>query len=371
MANQPDLPWIPVRRTAPAHPADWVTGFDVGAVRVATPFLLAPMSGVTDTAFRCTVLEASGAESVGLLTTEFISIELLTRGHLRTHMRLAFDPSVERPLSVQLFGADPQRMAEAARIAVDAGAQLIDINCGCPAPKVVRRGGGAELMRTPLDVARIVAAAAEAVPVPVTLKMRSGWDETLRNAVEVAQVAVDAGAQMLAVHGRTRAQLYSGAPDWQVVDAVAESVPVPVIGSGDLVTAEQCLARMKRTRGAGVMIGRAAIMNPWIFGQIADLVAGRRPRVPGAAERLALVRAFDERLCAYLPPKAVPGRLKQLLARLSKGVEGGGLLRKLAMHARERGALMAEVSAFFEAAEAGTLTSWEAHARRALAEQTR
>lgn len=363
MANTPDLPWIPARRTAPAQPARWVRGFDIGTTTVKTPFLLAPMSGVTDMAFRLTVLEASGADAIGLLTTEFLSVELLAAGHARTRLRMAYDATLERPLAVQLFGGDPARMAEAARLVEATGAQAVDINCGCPMPKVVRRGGGAELMRDPVHLARVVEAAVAAVNIPVTIKMRSGWSDDQQNALEVARLAEDAGAAMIAVHGRTRTQRYSGAPDWDVVDAVAAAVQVPVVGSGDLVTAEQALERMRRTQAAGVMIGRAAIMNPWIFGQIADLVAGRAPRVPGSAARVALVEAFAQRLSAQLPERAVAGRLKQLLARLSKGIEGGGLLRSLALRAPDQGALLAHVRSFFEAAERGEIERWAAERR--------
>lgn len=366
MANTPDLPWIPARRTPPARPADWVRGFAVGGVAIETPFLLAPMSGVTDTAFRITVLEASGPSSIGLLTTEFLSVELLTDGHMRTRTRMAFAPDIEHPLSVQLFGGNPERMAEAARQVEAAGAQMVDINCGCPAPKVVRRGGGAELMRDPDHLARLVEAAANAVQIPVTVKMRSGWDADQLNAVEVARLAERAGAAMISVHGRTRSQRYAGAPDWGVVDAVAGAVSVPVIGSGDLVTAEQTLARLQRTNAAGLMIGRAAIMNPWIFGQLQDLIEGKAPRIPGSAARVALVEAFAERLIAVLPERAVAGRLKQLLARLSKGVPGGGLLRTVALRATTHGALLAHVRGFFEAAELGETEQWAAITRRQL-----
>ncbi|MCO4760887.1 MAG: tRNA-dihydrouridine synthase [Myxococcales bacterium] len=324
------------------------------------------MSGVTDLAFRRTVLEASGTGSIGLLTTEFLSVELLTAGHPRTRSRMDFDASIERPLSVQLFGDCPQTMAEAARIVAAAGAQMVDINGGCPAPKVVKRGGGAELMRDPVRFAKIIEATVKAVPIPVTVKMRSGWNDSQKNVLEVARLAEQAGAQMISVHGRTRAQLYSGAPDWDVVDAVAQTVSVPVIGSGDLVTAEQTLERLKRTHAAGVMIGRAAIMNPWIFGQLDDLIAGNAPRIPGSQARIALVEAFAIRLSERLPERAVAGRLKQLLARLSKGVPGGGLFRTIALRAVTHEALLGHVRTFFEAAEAGEAERWAVQARQQL-----
>ncbi len=351
----PVLP-LPDDLTALAKP------FMVGPVRVERPFVLAPMSGVTDSAFRRTVQRAS-RNTVGLLVTEFISIEGLTRSNLKSAMRLAFDPLIERPLSVQIFGAEIVRMADAARIVADHGAQIVDINCGCPAPKVVRRGGGAELLRQGDHLARLVEATVAAVSIPVTVKIRSGWSADCVNAVEIAQKCVGAGAQMITVHGRTRMQLYTGEADWAIVDAVARAVPVPVVGSGDVTTPGEALYRLATTQAAGVMIGRAAIMNPWIFGQLADLVAGRPERPITGHDRLTLLRAFRDMQAERVPEFAIPGRMKQLLARMTKGFAHGTLLRERAMRAQTTAEMFHWIEGFFEAVDAGTVTAWADAAR--------
>jgi len=331
--------------------------FLIGPVPIARPFALAPMSGVTDTAFRRTVQAASGG-TVGLFVTEFISIEGLTRRSVKSAVRLAFDPAVERPLAVQLFGAEIGRMVEAARLVADHGAQIVDINCGCPAPKVVRKGGGADLLRHGDHLARLVEATARAVTVPVTVKIRSGWSAETINAVDIARRCEGAGAQAIAVHGRTRVQLYTGEADWGIVDAVARAVAVPVIGSGDVTTAEGALERLRTTAAKGVMIGRAAIMNPWIFGQIDDVARGQAPRTITPADRLALLRSFRDLQAARLPAHAVPGRMKQILARMTKGFAHGGLLRERALRAATTDEMFYWIEGFFAAAEAGTLEGW-------------
>lgn len=366
MSNKPDLPWIPLATEAPEQPAAWVKGFSIGNVQIDRPFALAPMSGVTDTAFRQTV-QLAGNSTVGLLVTEFICIEGLTHANLKARTRLAFDEKLERPLAVQIFGANIPKMVQAAKIVEDSGADIVDINCGCPAPKVVRRGGGAELMRQGDHLARMVEACVEGVDIPVSVKIRSGWDDSEVNAVHISKQAESAGAQMIAVHGRTRRQLYSGQPDWDLIAEVAAAVDVPVIGSGDIASPQGALDRLQQSGCAGVMIGRAAVMNPWIFGQIDDLVAGKLPAQPSNQERARLVREFGERMVGYMPPKALPGRLKQLLARLTKGIDGGHLLRERALRSGDTAELMEWVESFFGARDDGTIERWTERALAARA----
>lgn len=370
MPNAPDLVASDRPDIAPAPgPQTYVHGFTVGGqVAIDRPFILAPMSGVTDSPFRRTVQAASGG-AVGLLVTEFLSIEGLTRSNLKTAMRMAFHTEEERPLSVQVFGADAERMAQAARVVAETGAQIVDINCGCPAPKVVRRGGGAELMRQCDALARLVETTVRAVSIPVTVKIRSGWSADSINALQVARMVEDAGAAMLAVHGRTRMQMYTGSADWDLVDAVAQSVRIPVVGSGDVTTAQEALWRMRTTRVAGVMIGRAAIMNPWIFGQIDDLVSGRPMRQPSGADRLALLASFRDRMAGRLPDHAIPGRIKQLLARMTKGFAHGSLLRERALRAHTTAEMFEWIEGFFGAADAGEVERWAEQARRSVAAQ--
>ncbi|MSP90279.1 MAG: tRNA dihydrouridine synthase DusB [Myxococcales bacterium] len=363
MANAPELdPDVksPVALGSGPHSAP---GFDIGGqVRVAHPFVLAPMSGVTDTAFRRMVQSASGG-TVGLLVTEFISIEGLTRTNLKAMMRMAFNPIAERPLSVQIFGADADRMASAARIIEAAGAQIVDINCGCPAPKVVRKGGGAELMRQSDHLAHLVESTVAATKLPVTVKIRSGWSADTVNAVDVARKVEAAGAAMVAVHGRTRLQLYTGEADWSVVQAVAAAVRIPVLGSGDVATAEEALWRLQTCGAAGVMIGRAAIMNPWIFGQIDDLVAGRPARAITNQHRLEALRHFRDMMAERMPDRVIPGRLKQFLARMTKGFAHGTVLRERAMRAQTTAEMFEWIEGFFDAVDHDRLDAWVETAR--------
>lgn len=186
--------------------------FRIGSVAVAPNLVLAPMSGITDSVYRSLVKEQNPG-AVGLVVTELISIEALTRQNVRTQNMMRFRP-LEHPISIQLFGADPGRMAESARMAEALGADVVDVNCGCPAPKVTKRGGGAELMRRPHVLQEILQALRRALTIPFTVKIRAGWDEQSRNAVEVARMAEGEGVGAIAVHGRTRTQLYAGEPDW-------------------------------------------------------------------------------------------------------------------------------------------------------------
>src|SRR5215510_12035363 len=204
-------------------------------VTISPALVLAPMAGVTDSSFRRLIKELGG---VGLIVTEFISVEGLTRGNLRTHRMMRFLPE-ERPLSIQIFGYDADRMAGAAEIIQESGADIVDINCGCPAKKVVKGGGGSSLLRDLPQLEKIVRRVRRAVSIPLTMKIRTGWDDSSINAVEVARLIEDCGANMIAIHGRTRMQGYSGRANWDVIRAVKRAVSIPVIGCGDFVTPEQ------------------------------------------------------------------------------------------------------------------------------------
>jgi tRNA-dihydrouridine synthase B len=251
------------------------------------PLYLAPMAGVTDKVFR-QICKRFGAD---ILVTEFVSAEGIFRRNQRTREYLDFD-EIERPLGVQLFGGDAAHMAEAARQVVDwVAPDFIDLNFGCPVNKVVAKNGGSALLKDCPALASVAAAVVRAVsPLPVTAKIRIGWDQQSINAVRVAKILEDCGVATLAVHGRTRAQGYSGEADWRVIGEVAESTSLPVIGNGDLFTAEDVARRRAGTKIAGVMIGRVAMSAPWIFGQIkgylqgGELVAG-----PGLPERWEII----------------------------------------------------------------------------------
>ncbi len=312
--------------------------FHIGPVRIAPNVALAPMSGITDSAFRRTIKDANPG-AVGLVVSELISVESLSRQTFKS-LRILRSVGSEQPLSIQLFGWEPERMAEAARVASDHGAAIIDINCGCPVPKVVKRGGGAELMRQTERLRGALTAVRRAVSLPVTVKIRAGWDDRSRNAAEIARMLEAEGAAMVAIHGRTRQQLYSGECDWDLIRGVKDSVRIPVIGSGDIGCAAAALGRLQESGVDGVMIGRASLSNPWIFRQIADLRAGRPTAQPTAREARTLLLTMIEHLAADVHPNAAIGRARGLVCRMTKGVLGGPVLRDTAMRAPSIEALL-------------------------------
>ena len=291
-------------------------GYTVGRVEIRPGLVLSPMSGVTTCAFRRLIKKLNG-DSVGLLVSEFVSVEGMTRQSRRTLGMLRFLPE-ERPFAIQIFGYDIERMATAAKMVEDIGADIIDINCGCPAPKVVRKGGGCELMRQPEHLKEIFAAVRRAVSIPLTMKMRSGWDDNSKNAVEIARMAVGEGVEAIAVHGRTRAQLYRGQADWEFVAGVADAVGVPVMGSGDVVDRRTADERL-RGRIAGLFIGRAAIENPFVFREIATGVPVNLRGDP--ALMLDVVELYIALLREEFPPKACVGKIKQLVSQMCRGQE--------------------------------------------------
>jgi len=242
----------------------------IGHVDLAPPFGLAPMAGMTDTAFRRLVKRRGGC---GLVVTEMVSSEGLVRGIDRT-LEYAEYTEEERPVSIQIFGGDPEKMAAAAQIVEGMGADIVDVNMGCPVPKIAKHNAGCSLMREPEHAQQVVAAMARAVRIPVTVKMRAGWDEHQVNAPELARRMEDAGAAAVTVHGRTAAQSYSGFSDWTLIGRVASGISIPVFGSGDCLEPSQLVERASSNGLAGVLVGRGALRNPWIFQQAAALARG-------------------------------------------------------------------------------------------------
>src|SRR5947208_362462 len=252
----------------------------IGSVDLASPLAIAPMAGMTDTAFRRLVKRHGGC---GLVVTEMVSAEGLVRGIDRT-LEYAEYTEEERPVSIQIFGGDPDKMAAAAQIVEGMGADIVDINMGCPVPKIAKHNAGCSLMREPAHAATVVAAMAKAVKIPVTVKMRAGWNDDDRNAPALARMVQDAGAAAVAVHGRTAAQSYSGAADWDLVARIADDLTIPVFGSGDCVEPEQIVDR-RRAGVDGVLVGRGVLRNPWILAQARDLAEGRPARTVTMVER--------------------------------------------------------------------------------------
>jgi nifR3 family TIM-barrel protein len=253
----------------------------IGSIDLAPAFGLAPMAGMTDTAFRRLVKRRGGC---GLVVTEMVSSEGLVRGIDRT-LEYAEYTEEERPVSIQIFGGEPEKMAAAAQIVEGMGADIVDVNMGCPVPKIAKHNAGCSLMREPSHAQAIVSAMAKAVRIPVTVKMRAGWDEKDINAPEMARRMEDAGAAAITVHGRTAAQSYSGSSDWNLIDRVAGTVGIPVFGSGDCVEPSQLVQKLLDGRISGVLVGRGALRNPWIFEQAAALARGAIPREITLEER--------------------------------------------------------------------------------------
>jgi nifR3 family TIM-barrel protein len=266
----------------------------IGNVQLESPFVVAPMAGMTDTAFRRLVKRHGGC---GLVVTEMVSSEGLVRGIDRT-LEYAEYTEEERPVSIQIFGGDPEKMAAAAQIVEGMGADIVDINMGCPVPKISRHNAGCSLMREPEHAARVVSAMSKAVTIPVTVKMRAGWNDASRNAPDLARRVQEAGAAAVTIHGRTAEQAYKGLADWELVSSVAEQLSIPVLGSGDCVEAREIIDRLSPDAGAGfgrtvtgitgisgVLVGRGVLRNPWILAQAADIAAGRDPREVTMAER--------------------------------------------------------------------------------------
>lgn len=325
------------------------SGLQIGGVNLGQGLILAPMAGITDLGFRL-IARRFGAD---LVTSEMVSAEGVLRGNRSTRGLLRSHPG-ERPLAVQLFGGEPLAVTEAARLVADQGVNLIDINMGCAVPKVVRQGAGAALLLDPDRVGRMVAAVRRAVTVPVTVKIRSGWSREQINAVEVARRAEDAGADAVAIHPRTARQGFSGAADWDLIARIKSALSIPVIGNGDVRQPAQ-VGRIRDLTGCdGVMIGRAAMGNPWIFRQAKELAAGETPRQPTVGERLEVM---FEHLCLHQEHRSgrplVTGA-RSLLVWYSRGLPGSSRLRRALAGCRGVGAMLDICRSFFTAvAEAG------------------
>jgi len=340
----------------------------IGSVELSSPFAVSPMAGMTDSAFRRLVKRQGGC---GLVVSEMVSAEGLVRGIDRT-LEYAQFTEEERPVSIQIFGGDPEKMAAAAQVVEAMGADIVDVNMGCPVPKIAKHNAGCSLMREPGHAATIIGAMAKAVRIPVTVKMRAGWNEGERNAPALARLVQDAGAAAVAVHGRTAAQSYTGSADWELVRAIANDLTVPVFGSGDCVEPEQIVDRT-RQGVEGVLVGRGVLRNPWILAQASDVLSGRRPRSVTLAERgrflldyielLLRERMRDERLSRAAdgnapltvgPPRTtshdrwVVNKIRALGSWYTKGLDNGSHLRTRLNSADSIDRLREVIEDFFE-----------------------
>ena len=315
----------------------------VGPVSLESPVFLAPMSGVSDMPFR-RLVKGFGA---GLVISEMIASKAMIHASQKT-MKMATNCAEEHPMSVQLAGFEPDVMAEAARLNQDRGAAIIDINMGCPVKKVTNGHAGSALMREEKLAGEILSAVVEAVDLPVTLKMRTGWDDSNRNAPKLARIAEDAGIKMIAVHGRTRCQFYNGRADWNFIQSVKNAVSLPVIGNGDVVTVEDAQELLNASGADGVMIGRGTYGRPWFPKQVDHyLKTGQKLADPPLAEQMQIVlRHYEDMLEHYGAHRGVRIARKHL-AWYSKGLPGSAEYRATINQLAEPDQVKAAILSFY------------------------
>lgn len=317
--------------------------FKIRDIPIDPPLILSPMAGVTDYTFRRLIKRRGG---VGLVVSEFISVEGLTRGNPKSRRQMNFDEE-ERPFAVQIFGGRPERMAMGAEMAQEVGADILDVNCGCPAPKVVKNGGGSGLLREPGRLEEILKAIKTAITIPLTLKLRTGYSDASINVVEIAKMAEQCGVEHIQVHGRTREQGYKGLANWDFIRSVKAAVKIPVSGNGDITTIEYGMRKWRESGVDGILIGRGAMQNPWIFRQFADVLAGREPYQPDLDEKKAVLLEFFEMCLEEMPELVALGKMKQLAGQFTKGLVGGAQFRQTLYHSHSADEILENISIYF------------------------
>jgi tRNA-dihydrouridine synthase B len=297
--------------------------FKIRDVIIDPPLVLAPVAGTTDSLFRQAVKSLGGC---GLVVSELISTEGMSRKQARSSHLTHFE-EMERPVSMQIFGADSARMADSAAMVEAMGADIVDVNLGCPVKKVVKQGGGSNLLRNLPLMGTILRAVRKAIKVPLTVKIRSGWDRNSINAVEVLKLVEDCGVEGLTIHGRTRCDMFAGQSDWMIIARVKEQARIPIIGNGDIFSPLDAARMFRETGVDGIMIGRGVLSNPWLIRQCWDYLSGKTVKQVSLAERAEFMTKFLQQIYSEAPPSIVLGRLKKIGGYLSKGFPGATHLR--------------------------------------------
>jgi tRNA-dihydrouridine synthase B len=314
----------------------------IGALLLENPLILAPMAGFTQLPFRRLAREAGCA----LVVTETISANGLVRGTKKTLELLASHPS-ERPLSAQIFGSDPEIMKEAAQIVESAGADLLDVNLGCSVQRVIRQGAGAALMGEPEKLEAVLKAIRSGVSLPLTVKMRTGWEPSGEQAIRAARIAEYCGVDAVAIHPRTATQGFGGRADWSLIARLKDSVSVPVIGNGDIHGPDDVLRMQRETGCNAVMIGRASIGNPWIFAQALDLIHSRFPREPDLPKRLHTVLCYIEYSVKHFGEGRAVSIVRSRLGWFTKGLSHSSRFRASIASLKTRQDIVDAVQAYF------------------------
>ena len=316
----------------------------IDALTIEPATILAPMEGITDRAFRRMIRTLGGC---GLTVTEFVSSDQLAKQNRRAWQMAELD-SDAHPVSIQIYGRDPENMARAAAYCADLGADIVDLNLGCPSKAVTGGCSGSALMREPALARAMFAAVRAAVSLPMTVKMRLGWDRERLNAPEIARIAEGEGAAMVTVHGRTRMEMYRGAADWRAIAAVREAVEIPLVVNGDILTVEDAVTALDQSGADGVMVGRGALRDPWILRRIGDHLAGRAPYAPSLATREAhLLTYFDYIAAEAKSERRACGRMKKVTGYFTRGLPYGAAVRDRIFHSFSVDAICDAVRAYF------------------------